>query len=39
MGSELVKTADPVGANFYDHSRDDKESRMEGWEEIDRIVV
>ena len=39
MGSELVKTADPVGANFYGHSRDDKEARTEGWAEIDRIVV
>ena len=39
MGSGLGKMAVPVRANFYGHSRDDKESRTEGWAEIDRIVV
>ena len=39
MGSMLEKTADLVGANFYGHSRDDTEPKIEGWVEIDHVVV
>ena len=39
MCSGLVKTTDLVGANFYGHSRDNTELGMEGWAEIDHVVV
>ena len=39
MCSRLVKMADPVGANFCGHSRDDTEPGIEGREEIDRVIA